>query len=63
METEKLLTELLDYQRFAREPELQRLLDDVEARYFGEELSEDALRTLSAAGDPFVKPPDPKKPL
>ena len=61
MDTEKLLKGLLDFQRFERESALQRLLDETEARYFGEELSEDALRTLSAAGDPFAKTPDPKK--
>ena len=62
MDTEKLLTGLFDYQRFEREPELQRLIEDTEARYFGEELSDDVLRTLAAAGDPFAKTPDPKKP-
>ena len=62
MDTEKLLAGLFDRQRFEREPELQRLIEETEARYFGEELSDDTLRTLSAAGDPFVKPPEPPKP-
>ena len=62
MDTEKLLAGLLDYQRFAREPTLQRLIEDTETRCFGEELSDDVLRTLSAAGDPYSKAPDPRKP-
>ena len=61
MDTEKLLSGLFDFQRFERSPALQSVIDEVEARYFGEELSDDALTFLSAAGDPFLQTPDPKK--
>ena len=58
MDMEKLLAGLFDFQRFEREPALERVLQDTEARYFSQELSEDALRMISAAGDPLVQTPD-----
>ena len=62
MDMEKLLESLFDLQRFERAPALQGLLGEVEERYFSEELSDDALTTLAAAGDPFAaQPPDPRK--
>lgn len=61
MDMEKLLAGLFDLQRFEREPALERVLLDTEARYFSQELSDDALRMVSAAGDPFVRTPDPTK--
>ncbi len=61
MDMEKLLTGLFDYQQFERSPALQGLIDEVEARYFGEELPDEALELLSAAGDPYSRSPDPKK--
>ena len=61
MDTEKRLRALLDFQRFERDPALQSVLDEVKSRYFGEELSDDALSMLSAAGDPFSQTSDPKK--
>ena len=61
MDTERLLKGLFDFQRFDGDPALQRLIEETEARYFGEELSDDVLRQVSAAGDPFARPPDPKK--
>ena len=59
MDMEKLLTGLFDLQRFEGEPALQRLIRETEARYFDEELPDDALGMVSAAGDPFSLPPDP----
>ena len=61
MDTEKLLEGLFDFQRYERDPELQSLILDAEARYFGQELSGDELRMYSAAGDPYSLTPDPKK--
>ena len=62
MDMDKLLEALFDFQRFERAPALQGLLDEVEERYFSKELSDDALTTLAAAGDPFAaRPPDPRK--
>ena len=62
MDTEKLLAGLFDFQRMERSPALQSVIDDTLQRYFGEELSDDALAGLSAAGDPYPPPPDPKEP-
>ena len=61
MDTEGLLKGLFDFQRFEGDPALQRLIEETEARYFREELSDDALSMVSAAGDPFSRPPDPMK--
>ena len=58
-DTEKLLTELFDLQRFERDPELGSVIDEVMERFSGVELSEDDLDTVSAAGDPYsgTRPP------
>ena len=61
MDTDKLLTELFGLQRFERDPALQRVIDEVEDRWFGEELSEDELSMISAAGEPYLHVKDPKK--
>ena len=61
METDKLLTELFDLQRFERDPALQRVIDEVEDRWSDEELSDGELEMLSAAGDPYMQTVDPKK--
>ncbi len=61
MDMEKLLTGLFDLQRFERAPALQSVIGEVEARYFAEELTDDALKKLSAAGDPYLQTPDPRK--
>ena len=61
MELEKLLEGLFDFQRFERDPALQSVIDEVEERYFHKELSDDELSMLSAAGEPYSQPPDPKK--
>lgn len=61
MDMEKLLTGLFDFQRFERSPALQSVIDEVEARYFGEELSDGALSQISAAGDLYSLPQDPGK--
>lgn len=55
MDMEKLMAGLFDLQRFEGSPALRRVIDEVEARYFGAELSDDALSTLSAAGDPYSR--------
>ena len=54
METERLLTELFDRQRFERDPALQRVIDEVEERYFGEALSDEQLQAVTAAGEPCL---------
>lgn len=61
METDKLLTELFDLQRFERDPALQSVIDEVEDRWSDEELSDDELKMLSAAGDPYLQPHELKK--
>ena len=61
MNMEKLLAGLFDFQKFEKEPALQSVINEVEARYFCAELPEDELCMLSAAGDPFSQPPDPKE--
>lgn len=55
------LRQLFDYQRFARNPRLQRQLDSVYRRYLsqGEALSDEAL-DVAAAGEPWTK--DAKEP-
>ena len=55
---ERRLTELFDFQRFERDPALQSVLDEVEVRYFSEELSDDVMYTVSAAGEPRLRQPD-----
>lgn len=60
METDKLLTELFEFQRFEGDPALQRLIDEVEDRWSEEELSDDELKGLAAAGDPYLQTGDPK---
>ena len=57
---EKLLTELFGLQFFVGDGELQALIDDTESRY-GEDISEEALGFLAAAGEPtkllpFLRP-------
>ena len=61
MDVQKLLTELFELQRFDPEPALQTLVEETEARYLGTELSDDALGTLSAAGEPHTRFTDAKK--
>ena len=61
MEIEKLLKDLFDFQRFERCPALRSVIDETEERYFGEELSDDALAGLFAAGDLYSQMPDPRK--
>ena len=61
MDMEKLLTGLFDFQRFESDPALQGVIDEVEMRYFSEELSDDELDMLSAAGDPYLQALDPKE--
>lgn len=58
------LRQLFDYQRFARNPRLQKQLDSVAQRYLGEALPDDAL-DVAAAGEPWRNPEPPgaeKKP-
>jgi len=61
METGSLLTELFDRQRFERDPALQRVIDEVEERYFGEALSDEQLQAVTAAGDPCLQAHTPKE--
>ena len=55
------LRQLFDYQRFARNPRLQRQIDSVYRRYLSQEeaLTDDAL-DVAAAGEPWTK--DAKEP-
>ena len=58
---EKTLKQMFDYQRFAKNPALQSIIDDVHRRYARQELSDDELETLSAAGDPYLHVMGPGK--
>lgn len=52
---ERLLSKLFDYQHFERNPDLQIVIDRVDARYAAAELSDEELGMLSAAGDPGLR--------
>jgi len=47
---DNLLKNLFDLQRFVLDPQLQTLIDDTERRY-DEELTDEELELLAAAGD------------
>lgn len=51
---------LFDYQRFARNPRLQKQIDSVYRRYLsqGEAVSDDEL-DVAAAGEPWMKEKEP----
>ncbi len=55
---EKKLKALFDFQRFAGDPRLSRLIEETEERS-EKELSDDDLSLVSAAGEPEY--PSPKK--
>ena len=57
MEMEKLLTNLFDFQRFERNPELQSMIAEVEQKYGVTEMTDDELDLFAAAGDPFSQEP------
>ena len=59
MDMKKLLAGLFDFQRFEKNPALQSVIDEADVRLSGEELTDDALEALSAAGDPFTQLHDP----
>ncbi len=50
---EEKLVRLLDYQRFQKNSRLEELLQELERRY-GEELPEDSLSMVSAAGEAWL---------
>lgn len=47
---EEKIALLLDYQRFLKNPRIEGMLQELENRY-GEELTEESLSLVSAAGD------------
>lgn len=47
---EKKLSRLFDYQKFAENADLADIIDDVNSRYQGSELSDDDLMNVAAAG-------------
>lgn len=47
---EKKLKKLFDYQRFEKNERLEKIIKETESRY-GEELSDDDLSLVNAAGD------------
>ncbi len=49
---ENKLTELFARQRFFENKKLAEMIDDVQKRYYGDELSVDDLELVSAAGEP-----------
>ena len=64
---EAILRELFDMQRFVRDPVLQSVIDEVEARYADKlreyadkgEISMRELESVAAAGEPPAQYPDP----
>lgn len=54
---DQLLTELFHLQRFAENPALREVIDEVERRYEADALDDNALEALSAAGDPYARTP------
>jgi hypothetical protein len=52
---EERLRRLFDAQKFFHEPQLEKLIGPA----FAEELDDDELGFLAAAGDPFAKPGKP----
>ena len=59
---EKRLKQLFDYQRFRRNPRLEALLREAEARY-GSGIADDDLELVSAAGDGAAAVPVADLPL
>ena len=57
---EKKLRQLFDFQKFAAEPNLQSVIDDVHSRYATRELNMDEMDMIFAAGVPQL--PDRKNP-
>ena len=57
---EKKLRQLFDFQKFAAEPNLQSVIDDVHSRYAARELNMDEMDMIFAAGVPQL--PDRKNP-
>ncbi len=52
---DRSLKKLFDYQRFARDPHLEKLIEDTERRYAGAgivPLEDEALTRVAAAGSP-----------
>ena len=49
---EKKLSLLFDYQKFQQNPELQRVIDQVNARFSKRKLSDDEADLVFAAGQP-----------
>lgn len=52
---EKKLKKLFDYQKFEDNARLNKMISDTESRY-GEELSEDSLSQIAAAGEMGLPP-------
>ncbi len=48
---EKKLKKLFDYQKFEKNPRLEKLIGESEARYKAAELSDENLEMVSAAGE------------
>ena len=56
---EALLKRLFDYQKFERDPALQRVIDETAARYESRALTDEDVSRLFAAGDPDPQVPNP----
>ena len=52
MDIERLLTGLADFQKYSRNPTLQRMIEDVDSRYQRfQPITEEDLSSVAAAGD------------
>ena len=60
---EKKLKKLFDYQKFEKNPRLQKLIGESEARLEAAELSDESLEKVSAAGELSAHLRDHKKPF
>lgn len=52
---EGFLTDLFDFQRFVRNKDVQKVINEVDSRYKKQPLDMRDLQTLNAAGDVYVK--------
>ena len=58
---EKTLSNLFDYQKFAENPRLQRIIDSAHRQQYRRELSLDEAELVNAAGSPDMRPKEEEK--
>lgn len=58
---DKKLKSMFEYQKFAQNPRLSKLIADTENRFASHELADDDLWLVNAAGAPQMDPKDANK--